>query len=395
MQNKNLAKSNPSFALTRLAVVGLATLSLCVAANGCSDDDDDDGGSSMAGGGMTESNLDTAGSGGTGMMTAGGMGGMGMATASAGLNPLANGLTVPDGVFDWRVIGAITRGDNGQARVVVGNDMAVDAARAGETNPWPDGSMIAHYVWSGGTNPLIAGAVVPENFGALTLMVKDSVTYADDGGWAYGLWTGENLAPATVDGDGNPFDQGCINCHTDNVADNDFVFTEPGQLPTAAAFAAANDAPNGVSLPDNFANWRVLGFADRSTPEGGTFRVLLGNDLAVDAARSGQTNPWPDGSMMGHIVWAPGSNTATDAVLSGPSVVPGDFRFVTLMEKDSVRLQADGGWAYSVWSGLDLTPPDALNAEGVPSDQVCIDCHTDNVASNDYVFTVPGPLPSL
>lgn len=327
-------------------------------------------------------------------MAGGGMGGTGMGSTGGGM--LANGLTVPEGVFDWRVLGAITRGDNGQARVVVGNDTAVDAARAGNTNPWPEGSMIAHYVWSGGENPVIANAVVPDGFGALTLMVKDSAMYADDGGWAYGVWQTPALTPAAaMDANGNPFDQGCIDCHTDNVADNDYVFTEPGDIPSVAAFGAAADAPNGLSLPAGFADWRVIGFADRSTPDGGTFRVVLGNDAAVDAARAGNTDPWPEGSRLGHLVWAPGSNAATDAVLSGPSVVPGAFQFVTLMEKSTADYAADGGWAYGVWSGLDLTPNDELDAEGAAFDQACINCHTDSVADRDYVFTEPGEFPAL
>ena len=60
-------------------------------------------------------------------------------------------------------------------------------------------------------------------------MVKDSAQYAADGGWAYGNWQGATLAaPEQAD-----FDRGCVDCHTNNVADNDYVFTIPGAIPDA------------------------------------------------------------------------------------------------------------------------------------------------------------------
>ena len=72
------------------------------------------------------------------------------------------------------------RGDEaGGIRVIVGNDTAVEAARTGLTNPWPEGSMIAHYVWGDGEIPNTADMVGPAEFRALTLMVKDSDAYAE------------------------------------------------------------------------------------------------------------------------------------------------------------------------------------------------------------------------
>jgi len=32
-------------------------------------------------------------------------------------------------------------------------------------------------------------------------------------------------------------------------------------------------------------------------------RAILGNDIAVQAARRGQTNPWPDGAVLAELVW--------------------------------------------------------------------------------------------
>ena len=36
--------------------------------------------------------------------------------------------------------------------------------------------------------------------------------------------------------------------------------------------------------------------------------MIVGNEIAVDAARSGQTNPWPEGTMLSHLQWKPEIN---------------------------------------------------------------------------------------
>jgi len=136
---------------------------------------------------------------------------------------------MPAGILDWRVIGIASREDdamNPTIRVIVGNDIAVDAARSGDTNPWPDGAMLAHYSWAPGDNPDAPGTVTPVSFAAITLMVKDSVEYEEDGGWAYGAWGTADLNPLAADAD-----QACVDCHVASVPDNDYVFTLPGELP--------------------------------------------------------------------------------------------------------------------------------------------------------------------
>jgi len=142
-----------------------------------------------------------------------------------------NGVELPAGILDWKIISIASRETDmpaGNIRVVVGNDIAVDAARSGETNPWPDGAMLAHYVWASGDNPDAPDTINPIAFNAITLMVKDSGAYGADGGWAYGVWSTADLTAAAPD-----FDRACVNCHTSNVANNDFVFTKPGSLPDA------------------------------------------------------------------------------------------------------------------------------------------------------------------
>jgi hypothetical protein len=300
-----------------------------------------------------------------------------------------NGLSLPDDILDWRVIGVVnvlatdaTPPAPQTLRVIVGNDIAVEAARSGQTNPWPDGSMISHYQWSAAPNPDSATVTAPDDFLRLTMMVKNSDAYAADGGWAYGVWGGPELRPVN-----NPtFDRACVDCHTSNVpAEKDFVFTVPGALPEQDVIEAAAAAPNGLELPAGVLDWRVIGVASRENDMNPNIRVIVGNDIAVEAARSGNTNPWPDGAMLAHYVWAAGANPDAPGTIN-----PVAFSAITLMEKNAGDYAADGGWAYANWA----TPE--LNAPTDPEfDRACVDCHTTTVGpDNDYVFTRPGVLPT-
>jgi len=61
--------------------------------------------------------------------------------------------------------------------------------------------------------------------------------------------------------------------------------------------AGVPPAPNGIELPENYKDWPVISSSHRI--DNHTLRVIVGNDIAVRAARSGQTNPWPDGAVLG------------------------------------------------------------------------------------------------
>src|SRR5580658_4737273 len=48
---------------------------------------------------------------------------------------------------DWTPISATERFDNGTLRLILGNEITRNAIRAGQTNPWPDGSAFAKIAW--------------------------------------------------------------------------------------------------------------------------------------------------------------------------------------------------------------------------------------------------------
>ena len=140
-------------------------------------------------------------------------------------------------------------------------------------------------------------------------------------------------------------------------------------------------APNGIELPHAYKDWRVISSSHREDNK--TLRVILGNDTAIKAARGGKTNPWPDGSILGKLVWKdtvhPNWEKAT---------IPGEFVHAEFMIKDSAKYSETGGWGFARWVGMEHISY-GKDAEFV---QECFGCHLP-VKGNDYVFTHPSKLP--
>lgn len=141
--------------------------------------------------------------------------------------PAPNGIEFPADYADWRVISSSHRIDNNTLRVILGNDIAVKAARAGNTRPWPDGAVLGKVVWKQKAEAHWPTAIAPDEFVHAEFMFKDARRWADSGGWGYARWTGEKLEPY---GTSAAVAQECIACHTP-VKDQDYVFTVPARFP--------------------------------------------------------------------------------------------------------------------------------------------------------------------
>jgi len=141
-------------------------------------------------------------------------------------------------------------------------------------------------------------------------------------------------------------------------------------------------APNGISLPQGYQDWAVIAVSHRTDND--SLRAILGNDIAQKAARSGNTNPWPDGSILAKLVWK-------DTVHEDDwpdATVPGAFVHAEFMVKDARKYMETGGWGFARWLGMDQKP----YGEDADFVQECFACHTP-MAKNDYVFTHPVPMP--
>jgi hypothetical protein len=146
---------------------------------------------------------------------------------AADVAPAPNGIKLPPYYQDWRMIASSHRSDNKTLRVILGNDIAVDAARSGHTRPWPDGAILAKLVWTDKQHPAWPTATVPGNFLQAEFMVKNAAKYRETGGWGFARWKGLELKPY---GDNAGFVQECFSCHKP-VKGNDYVFTHPAVLP--------------------------------------------------------------------------------------------------------------------------------------------------------------------
>ena len=151
----------------------------------------------------------------------------GCALSAFAADPAPNGISLPDGYKDWRLLSVSQRTDNNTIRAILGNDIAIKAAREGKTNPWPDGAVLAKLAWKNAKHEKWDTAIVPGAFIQAEFMIKDGAKYAATGGWGFARWVGAEQKPYGKDAN---FVQECFGCHTP-VKDRDWVFTHPVKLP--------------------------------------------------------------------------------------------------------------------------------------------------------------------
>lgn len=141
-------------------------------------------------------------------------------------------------------------------------------------------------------------------------------------------------------------------------------------------------APNGIEFPADYRDWQVISLSHRVDHK--SMRAILGNDVAIAAARAGQTHPWPEGAVLGKIVWkeAPEKHWPT-------AIAPAEFIHAEFMYKDSEKWSDTDGWGYARWVGNDLAP----YGKDAGFVQECVACHTP-VKGQDWVYTVPALFPT-
>jgi hypothetical protein len=134
-------------------------------------------------------------------------------------------------------------------------------------------------------------------------------------------------------------------------------------------------ARNGIPFPYGYKNWKAISSTDRTDQN--TFKVILGNDVAIRAIADHNINPWPDGTVLAKVSWQqePDRLGVTRT---------GEFGHVGFMIKNSRKYASTAGWGWAQWSGIDLMP------FGKDRNFVkeCVACHAP-LSKNDYVFTAP------
>jgi hypothetical protein len=132
---------------------------------------------------------------------------------------------------------------------------------------------------------------------------------------------------------------------------------------------------NGFPFDPAFESWKPISTTDRG--DNNTFRFILGNDVAVKAAQTGNISPWPDGARLAKIAWQ--QQLGPDGL-----VHPGKFVQVELMLKDAQHYKDTEGWGWGRWRGMDLAP----YGKDVTFVNECTGCHRP-LRGNDYVYTLP------
>lgn len=148
----------------------------------------------------------------------------------------------------------------------------------------------------------------------------------------------------------------------------------------AVASEKTPEVSHGIEYPTGWQSWSTIAVSHRT--DNNTLRVILGNEIAVKAARSGKVDPWPEGSILGKVVWKD-----TELENWKAATAPGNFVHAEFMFKDSTKYSKTYGWGWARWVGLEQQP---FNNGA----QVCTSCHTP-VKDRDWVFTDPAPFPAL
>ena len=135
--------------------------------------------------------------------------------------------TIPPGYRDWKFVSAAHEADDlNDIRVVIANDKAINAYRAGK--PFPEGSIVGRVAWKmvpseennkvfGKEQSFVPGDA-PDWY--LQFMEKNSRKYASTGGWGYSNF-GKSLQ-ATTD---KKVMYACFTCHQ-AVQARDYIFTQ-------------------------------------------------------------------------------------------------------------------------------------------------------------------------
>lgn len=211
----------------------------------------------------------------------------------SGAKPSLNGIPYDQDWHNWKLLAVTDRGDIRQFRLILGNDVAVKAARQGDVHPWPDGTRFAKLAWQQQQAP--DGLVIPGKFWQIEMMVKDRKRYRDADGWGWARWRGIDLKPYGKDAG---FVNECTGCHLP-VRGNDYVYTQPFSAANATGREVLNAAavrfPKTLSFnPLDWAPTTVI-----SDPQRQTISVLF---TRPEAASVG-TSPSQDGADQALVTW--------------------------------------------------------------------------------------------
>jgi hypothetical protein len=139
-------------------------------------------------------------------------------------------------------------------------------------------------------------------------------------------------------------------------------------------------SPGGIAFSDfrGYEDWSVASSA--RTEE--VLKVIVANPAMIKAYKAGipgNSQPFPEGSMIVKLQWKPKKSAEAPFAVD----VPGVFKQAFVMEKDSKRFPKTGGWGYAVFNY------DVVSDKFTADPTALVDCgHSCHVAvkAKDYIF---------
>jgi hypothetical protein len=133
------------------------------------------------------------------------------------------------GYEDWKVVAPSFRTDNTEVRVILANDVMIEAYRGGVPDngqSFPDGSIIVKIGYSALKSQSFPAALVPGVLKRVEFIIKDVKRFPSTAGWGYARFVYDSAKELfTPYGKDASFTQECFTCHT-IVKDRDFIFTK-------------------------------------------------------------------------------------------------------------------------------------------------------------------------
>jgi len=219
----------------------------------------------------------------------------------ASVQPEFNGFPFDPEFENWKPLSTTDRGDNNTFRFVLGNDIAIKAAQAGNISPWPDGARFAKIAWQQQLGP--DGFTHPGRFVQVEFMLKNAQLYKDTEGWGWGRWRGLDLKP--YGGDAH-FVNECTGCHKP-VSGDDYVYTLPITTAKISRQEVVNNRAAALppTLPYQPLGWNAITMY--TDPNTHTTATLFGNDEALRALHPRETDAgsqkYPAGAVLALITW--------------------------------------------------------------------------------------------
>ena len=139
-------------------------------------------------------------------------------------------------------------------------------------------------------------------------------------------------------------------------------------------------SPSGIAFSDfrGYEDWSVVSSARTNE----VLKVIVANPTMINAYKAGvpgNSQPFPDGSMIVKLQWKPKKSAEAQFAVDVPDV----FSQAFVMEKDTSRFPKTGGWGYAVFN-YDAAS-DKFTADPKSLSDCGNACHT-VVKAKDYIF---------